>query len=88
MINDKVKPQERFVKFVEATDKTPHLKIEIKLYSEPVVMTATHTIYTIASITEDDGKRWGELLYQAILTENQVEELFTNIIADPTKFKN
>jgi len=88
MINQTIKPQERFVKFVEPTETTPKLKVEVKIFNEPVAMTDVRTIYSVASITEDDGTKWGELLYQAILTEKEVEELFTNITADPSKFKN
>lgn len=88
MINNNIKPVERFVKFIEKSKSHNKLKVEIKLYDQPVYITAGHSIFSTIEITEEDGSRYGVLSYESILTEKEVEEAFKNILADPTKFKN
>ena len=90
MIDNNIKPVERFVKFIVAAevDAFPNLKVEIKIYDEPVGTADVASIFSTIEILEEDGSRYGILCYEAILTEKEVEEAFRNILADPTKFKN
>jgi hypothetical protein len=88
MIHTNIEPREHFVKTIKKTAKHPKLKVEIYLYDTPIANTGTQSIFSIISIREEDGKRYGIFCYEAILSEKEVEEAFKNIIADPTKFKN
>lgn len=87
MINNNLSPVDKFIKFIEPNDQHGRLQILIKIYDKPVVTTANHTIFSTIDILEEDGRCFGTQVYEAILTESEVKEAFTNIIADPMKFK-
>lgn len=89
MIQSDLKPTDKFIKFIEPTDKHGKLKIQINIYDQPVGTTASTTIHTTITITEgDEDKKFGMECYEIIFTEKQVREAFKNIAKNPMKFKN
>lgn len=88
MLNLNLKPAVRYVKFVESGKNHGKLEISVKIYDEPVAQTGNHTIFSLAEILEEDKSQFGIYMYEAVLNESEVNELFANIIADPMKFKN
>ncbi len=88
MINNLAKPVTDYSITLQATDKTPLLKIEAKVYAEPVATTDLHQIYSTIEIREEDDNLYGIYLYETMLDESQVKEFFTNVSANPVKFKN
>lgn len=88
MINPNIKPIEQFIKFINPCDRHGKLEIRISIYDQPVAITGNHSVFSTIVITEDDAKSFAMLMYEAILTEKEVKEAFTNIMADPMKFKN
>jgi len=88
MIKSNLTPTEKFIKFIEPNAEHPKLRIEIKIYDEPVATTANASIHTTVEILEEDNNLlFGILLYEAIFTESEVEVQFKEIIANPMKFK-
>jgi len=89
MINNNIKPTDKFIKFIEPSAKHGKLKIQINVYADaPVGTTALQSIHTTIQITEDDDKKFGSELYEIVFTEKQVREAFKNIAKNPMKFKN
>jgi len=89
MINNNIKPTDKFIKFIEPTDKHGKLKVQINIYDQPVGTTALQSIHTTIEITECVGeKKFGAEYYEIIFTEKQVREAFKNIAKNPMKFKN
>lgn len=87
MIKSTLKPQERFIKFIEKSKEHPKLRVEIKIYNEPVASTKGVSIFSTVEILEEDDDLFGVRLFGTILTETEVEDLFKDIIAHPMTYK-
>ncbi len=90
MIQSDLKPTDKFIKFIEPSDKHGKLKIQINIFADaPVGTTKLQSIHTTIVITEgDEDKKFGMECYEIIFTEKQVREAFKNIAKNPMKFKN
>ncbi len=89
MINNDLTPTKKFIKFItKKNGEHPDLRIEIKTFDTPVMTTANHSIHTIVDILEEDGSKFGTLLYEAIFTQSEANAQFKDIMDDPMKYKN
>lgn len=91
MINELLKPSDKYIKFIDATDKHGRLEIIISVYDEPVMTTEAHNIFSTLYITEikEDGERiaWGNLLSEDKRSSADARKAFKEIAKDPFMFK-
>jgi len=92
MINELLKPSEKYIKFINATDKHGRLEVIISVYDEPKMVTEAHSIFSTLYITEirQDGERiaWGNLLSEDRRSASDARKAFKEIEKDPFKFKS
>ena len=91
MINETLKPIDKYVKIIDPTDKHGKLEMIISIYNEPKMMTENVYIFTTVFISElrgDEKWEYGNFLFEKPWTAKDVRKTFKKFVADPIKFKS